>query len=43
MKDSDTVFAYLSAILHLTNIQFEMDQETDGVFITDEYPLLVGK
>lgn len=42
-QNTDTIFAYLSAILHLTNIQFELDHETDGVFIADEYPLLVGE
>lgn len=37
------VFTILSAILHLTNIQFSHDEETDGVYIEDEYPLEVGK
>ena len=32
----------LAAILHLTNIKFCQDEETDGVFIEDEYPLEVG-
>ncbi len=37
------VFTILSAILHLTNIRFSHDDETDGVYIEDEYPLEVGK
>ena len=37
------VFTILSAVLHLTNIRFSHDEETDGVFIEDEYPLEVGK
>ena len=37
------MFTILSAILHLTNIRFSHDDETDGVFIEDEYPLEVGK
>ena len=37
------VFTILSAILHMTNIRFSHDEETDGVFIEDEYPLEVGK
>jgi len=41
LQDCEMIYAYLSAILHLTDIQFEPDQETDGVFITDEYPLHV--
>ena len=36
-QDTDTLFAYLSAILHLTDIRFETDSETDGVYIADEY------
>lgn len=36
------VFTILSAILHLTNIRFSHDDETDGVYIEDEYPLEVG-
>lgn len=35
------VFTILSAILHLTNIRFSHDDETDGVYIEDEYPLEV--
>ena len=42
-QDTDTIFAYLSAILHLTDIQFAADHETDGVYIVDEYPLHVGR
>ncbi|UJR37230.1 hypothetical protein I4U23_029939 [Adineta vaga] len=30
-----------SSILHLTNIRFSHDDETDGVYIEDEYPLEV--
>lgn len=41
-KDINMVFTILSAILHLTNIRFSHDDETDGVFIDDEYPLEVG-
>ncbi len=37
------VFTILSAILHLTNIRFSHDDETDGVYIDDEYPLEVGR
>lgn len=37
------VFTLLAAILHLTNIKFSQDEETDGVYIEDEYPLEVGK
>ena len=33
----------MAAILHLTNIRFSQDDETDGVYIDDEYPLEVGK
>ncbi|CAF4361367.1 unnamed protein product, partial [Adineta steineri] len=40
-KDINIVFTILSAILHLTNIQFTRDDETDGVYIEDEYPLEV--
>ncbi len=29
--------------MHLTNIKFAHDEETDGVYIEDEYPLEVGK
>ena len=35
------VFTILSAILHLTNIRFSHDDETDGVYIEDEYALEV--
>jgi hypothetical protein len=27
----------------MTNIKFSQDDETDGVYIDDEYPLEVGK
>ncbi len=37
------MFTLLAAILHLTNIRFAQDEETDGVYIEDEYPLEVGK
>ena len=37
------VFTILSAILHLTNIQFSHDDETDGVYIKNEHPLEVGR
>ncbi|CAF0847463.1 unnamed protein product [Didymodactylos carnosus] len=40
-EDTNIVFTLLSAILHLTNIRFSHDDETDGVFIEDEYPLEV--
>ncbi|CAF3814740.1 unnamed protein product [Rotaria magnacalcarata] len=40
-NDINMVFTILSAILHLTNIQFSHDDETDGVYIEDEYPLEV--
>ena len=36
------MFTLLSAILHLTNIRFAHDDETDGVFIEDEFPLEIG-
>jgi len=42
-EDINMVFTILSAILHLTNIRFSHDDETDGVYIEDEYPLEVGK
>ncbi len=35
------MFIILSAILHLTNIKFSQDEETDGVYIYDEQPLKV--
>lgn len=41
-KDISLVFTLLASILHLTNIKFSQDEETDGVFIEDEYPLEVG-
>jgi myosin heavy subunit len=37
------VFTILSTILHLTNIRFSHDDDTDGVYIQDEYPLEVGR
>ena len=37
------IFTILSAILHLTNIRFRHDDETDGVYVENEYPLEVGK
>ncbi|CAF3520186.1 unnamed protein product [Adineta steineri] len=40
-EDINMVFTILSAILHLTNIRFSHDDETDGVYIEDEYPLEV--
>ena len=43
LKDINLVFTLLAAILHLTNIKFFHDEETDGVYIEDEYPLEVGK
>ena len=42
IQDINMVFTILSAILHLTNIRFSHDDETDGVYIEDEYPLEVG-
>ena len=42
-KDINLVFILLSAILHLTNIKFCDDDETDGVYINDEYPLKLGR
>ena len=42
LKDISLVFSLLSAILHLTNMKFSHDEETDGVYIEDEYPLEVG-
>ena len=36
------MFTLLAAILHMTNIKFSQDDETDGVYIDDEYPLEVG-
>ena len=35
------MFVILSAILHLTNIEFSQDDETDGVYIADETPLKI--
>ena len=37
------ILTILSAILHLTNIRFAHDENTDGVFIEDERSLEVGK
>jgi len=42
-EDINMVFTILSAILHLTNIRFQHDDETDGVYIENEHPLEVGK
>lgn len=40
-EDITLAFTILAAILHLTNISFCQDEETDGVYIDDEYPLEV--
>lgn len=40
-EDIRLVFIILSAILHLTNIKFLLDDETDGVYIADEIPLKI--
>ena len=40
-KDIKQIFTLLSAILHLTNIKFSLDEETDGVFISDDEPLRI--
>nr|AHX26704.1 chitin synthase [Owenia fusiformis] len=40
-KDVSTVYTLLSSILHLSNIDFANNEVTDGVYITDEYPLKV--
>ncbi|CAF0802357.1 unnamed protein product [Didymodactylos carnosus] len=40
-EDTTIVFTLLSAILHLTNIRFSHDDETDGVFVEDEHALEV--
>jgi myosin heavy subunit len=37
------IFTILAAILHLTNIHFRHDDDTDGVYVENEYPLEVGK
>ncbi len=37
------MFTLLASILHLTNIRFVYDEETDAVHIEDEYPLEIGK
>jgi hypothetical protein len=42
LKDIKLVFTCLAAILHLTNIKFAQDDETDGVYIEDEWPLEIG-
>lgn len=40
-EDITLIFTLLAAVLHLTNIRFCQDEETDGVYIEDEYPLEV--
>lgn len=43
LKDLSLVITILASILHLTNIKFVYDDESDGVYIEDEYPLNIGK
>lgn len=37
------IFTLLSSVIHLTNLTFLPDEETDGVQIDDEFTLRVGK
>ena len=42
-QDVNMIFALLAAILHITDIKFETDIETDGVYIVDERLMEIGK
>ena len=42
-QDISLVFTLLASILHLTNVTFLYDDESDGAYISDEYPVAVGK
>jgi len=41
-QDIDGILAVLAAILHITDIQFVEDPETDGVFIENEKLPTIG-
>ena len=41
-QDVDGILAILAAILHISDISFEADDETDGVCIPNEDPLEMG-
>ena len=42
-EDVTMIFTILAAILHLTNIRFQQDDDTDGVYVENETPLEISK
>ncbi|KAI0242733.1 Myosin-IIIb [Lamellibrachia satsuma] len=40
--DFATVYTCLAAVLFITNIQFRQDDDSDGTYIIDEYPVSIG-
>ncbi|XP_041375436.1 myosin-IIIb-like [Gigantopelta aegis] len=41
-EDVAAIFTLLSSILHVTNIVFHDDIDTDGVYVVDEFPLRIA-
>ena len=42
-QDTSTVYTCLSSVLFLTNIEFQPDDDNDGTYIIDEYPVNIGE
>ncbi|KAK2181092.1 hypothetical protein NP493_411g02028 [Ridgeia piscesae] len=41
--DMATIYSCLAAVLFITNIQFQPDDDSDGTYIIDEYPVSIGE
>jgi len=42
-QQKDGIMAILAAVLHISDIQFETDTQTDGVFVKNDEVLMLGR
>ena len=42
-QDISIVYTCLAAVLFITNVEFQPEDDDDGVVIIDEYPVNIGK
>ena len=43
VQQKDGIMAILAAVLHISDIEFQTDPQTDGVFVANDDVLLLGQ
>jgi len=43
IQQKDGIMAILAAVLHISDIEFKTDPQTDGVFVTNDDVLVLGR